>query len=352
MTRPPYRCHRERPRGAAALVVGGLVVALAVLGGRSALACSLAEDSTRVVARVETGDVIIVEAGAEVKLIGALPPEAFDGATALVATGSAPAGAQTAGAAPAAISQAALTALVGGKAVQLAVGGRRVDRYGLLLAHAFVGEGDAREWVQGRLIADGMARAFVVPGSVSCVEDMLRLEDEARRARRGHWASGIFSDRDAGAVYDLLRLADTFQSVTGRVVDVTSRRDGAVLSFATTVGPPASPTESGDGGRLAFTAVVPVRVSRGAGRISRSREAPAELASLVGSTVRVRGWIERDAKGGRGPMLRLVDRAEVEIVEPRPSADAERGGGAGRGGGLAPVDPPAGDADASIPVRQ
>ena len=58
-----------------------------------------------------------------------------------------------------------MQALVLGKSVVLGFGGARIDRYGRLLAQAYLIEGDQQRWVQGHLLAQGLARATTVAGN-------------------------------------------------------------------------------------------------------------------------------------------------------------------------------------------
>ena len=118
------------------------------------LPCALEPGPTRAVVEVVDGETLRLDDRVEVRLIGALAPRAAD------------AGSQAEAAwRPAKESQAALAALVLGQSVALAFAGPRADRYGRVLAHLFVGDGDAQVWVQGRLVELGHARAYSLPGS-------------------------------------------------------------------------------------------------------------------------------------------------------------------------------------------
>ena len=81
-------------------------------------ACTLEPGPIRTVTRILDGETVTLDDGSEVRLIGALAPRAFD---ADAETGAWPAEA---------IAVRTLTDLVLGRAVKLAYGGRRTDRYG------------------------------------------------------------------------------------------------------------------------------------------------------------------------------------------------------------------------------
>ena len=86
----------------------------------------------------------MLDDGTEVVLIGALPPYTIDTSPEVEQKWP-----------PAELSRTALEKLVAGKAVELAFGGRRLDRYGRQLAHVFLQVGADRVWVQGDLIRHG-----------------------------------------------------------------------------------------------------------------------------------------------------------------------------------------------------
>ena len=134
----------------------------------------------RTVTRILDGETVALDDGTELRLIGALAPRAID------------AGAEP-GMWPAEIAAAEeLRALLVGKSVELAYGGERSDRYGRIQAHAYVREGDGRRWVQGHLLEQGLARAYVVAGNRACADALLAAERGAREARRGLWADAAY----------------------------------------------------------------------------------------------------------------------------------------------------------------
>lgn len=276
-------------------------LALATSAGAQAADCTLTHENTRVVSRVDSASTLTLDAGDEVKLIGALPPEPLSDAI-TSHTGEEAQASTIATPSPEAATRHALTALTAGKSVEIAIGGRRKDRYGRLLAHAFVGSGDERKWVQGELVESGYARAYALPGSAVCLDDLLRKERAARDARRGHWATGVFIDRDATSTRDLMALTGTFQTVTGEISQVSGGhgrdRGRLVLVF-----------------RSSTTRALSAEIATSSRDAPRIRRPPAgeahDIHHLKGALVRVRGWIESTRTG---PRIKLTELNEIEVL--------------------------------------
>ena len=202
-----------------------------------------------------------------------------------------------------------LRALVLGKSVALAFGGERSDRHGRLQAQAFaIGAGE-RRWVQGHLLEQGLARAYVQAGNRACAKELLQAEAAARRERRGLWADAAYRIRPAGARLELTRYVSTFQLVEGRIVRVALLRGVIYLNFGRS--------------RRAF-AVSLRRPDRGALLGAHASDPKA----LEGKRVRVRGWIERRRHGP------IIDLSTAGLLETLEGGEADVGAGP-RGGGLA-----------------
>lgn len=289
---------RGHPSCRATLLAALLAASLAMTAPApsSAAGCTVTTEAATTVDHVASADELVLAGGARVKLIGALPlPTGPMASVALVNAGR---------------EKSGLASLLDGATVELAVSGRRFDRYGRLMAQVFVVRpagptepAPHRTWLQGQLVADGLARAYALPGDTDCLVDLLRLEDEARTAGRGHWATGTFADRDAAALTELKLLAGTFQSIVGRIERIDRHRDQLSLVFAGSRGAwteaTLSASDGGQGGR------------REGRRRSRTADDGDHSGDLVGATVRVRGWIER---AGSGVQLRLSSRVEIEML--------------------------------------
>lgn len=250
------------------------------------------------VTRVIDGETLVLDDGRELRLAGALAPRAID------------VGARAGQWPPEVAAAAELGALVLGQSLQLAFGGERIDRYGRLQAHAFVRNAGERRWVQGHMLAQGLARAFAQAGdrdgSRTCVAALLAAEREARESGRGLWADAAYRIRDASRPAELARYRSTFQVVEGRVTRVAQVRGAIYLNFSRNW-------------RSGFSVSLRLgdRQLLGAHHVD-----PSEL---TGRRVRVRGWIEQR----RAPAIDLSAAGLLEVLdEPghRAAADAPQPG--------------------------
>lgn len=171
-------------------------------------------------------------------------------------------------------------------------GEAHADRYERALAHAEYEGEEARVWIQGVMVSEGLLMAASRADNRARAAELLRLEGEARAAGRGFWGSGDFAVRDPDP-NALAQHLDSFQIVEGRVIDVGNARSGrAYLNF-------------GLDWRSDFTVSVQER------DLSAFEEAGLDLESLAGRTVRVRGWLYRE----NGPMMAVDHPEAIEILE-------------------------------------
>jgi len=117
------------------------------------------------VQRVIDGDSVVLADGREVRYIGVDAAELeSDGPWAQAA-------------------KAANIRLVQGKRVRLEKEISETDRYGRLLRHVYLGD----RWVNGELVAAGLARVRIYPPDVERGAELVKLQEEAQRRRRGMW---------------------------------------------------------------------------------------------------------------------------------------------------------------------
>jgi endonuclease YncB( thermonuclease family) len=182
-------------------------------------------------------------------------------------------------------SKRALEAIALGKPVRLSFGGSEKDRHGRLLAHLHLADG---EWVQGRMLAAGMARVYSFADNRTLVAEMLALEREARAGGRGIWGHPFYAvrgPREAAAHIG------TFQLVEGRVVKAAKVKGTVYLNF-------------GKDWRSDFTAAIDgeaLKLFRGAG---------VDPLAFEGERVRVRGWL----KQMHGPLIAVTHPEQIEAV--------------------------------------
>jgi micrococcal nuclease len=238
--------------------------------------CALPAGPVRSVTRVLDGDTLQLDDGSELRLIGALAPHAHD------------VGAE-AGAWPLAEeARQTLSHLVLGRSLALAFGGKRNDRYGRWLAHAIVEPEGRKEWVQGYMLARGMARAYLPPDNPACLSDLLDLERPAREGRLGLWTSAAYQVRSAESAQALLAYRHTFQLVQGRIAAISKARGAIYLNF----------TED----RRGFAAVL---------KRPGSTLPDVAVDGTVGRTALVRGWIDRRS----GPIVEIEKAGQIEFID-------------------------------------
>jgi endonuclease YncB( thermonuclease family) len=237
---------------------------------------------TRSVARIIDGETLALDDGSEVRLIGALAPRASD------------AGA-TVGTWPAEIAAVAeLEGLVLAKTVELAFGGERADRYGRALAHVSWHDGEHHRWLQGHMLQQGLARAYVQAGNRACAPELLGAERIARAAHRGLWAEAAYAVRPAASPLGLLHRLGSFQLIEGRLERVRQGRSTIYLDFEGVRGRFSASLRRADRALLGVSAGNP--------------------EAIEGRHVRVRGWIERRSGAFAGPIIDLSAGGLVEVL--------------------------------------
>ncbi|GEP09221.1 hypothetical protein MGN01_10660 [Methylobacterium gnaphalii] len=139
------------------------------------------------------------------------------------------------------------------------------------------------------LVAVGLAHADAGESDVFCRTDLIKLEAEPRRDRRGIWREPVLAAGDGPA---LATHAGTFIIAEGRIVGVGERAERTYLDFA---------RHAADG--------LTVTVTKRTWRIMRERGLTA--ATLRGRLARVRGRLEVR----RGPILEIVSADMIEVLE-------------------------------------
>ena len=129
-----------------------------------------ANDEEATVQRVIDGDSVRLTDGREVRYIGVDAAElGSDGVWAEAA-------------------KAANIRLVQGKRVRLEREVSETDRYGRLLRHVYLGE----RWVNGELVVSGLTRVRLYAPDVQRGTELVKLQEEAQRRRRGMWRRRVW----------------------------------------------------------------------------------------------------------------------------------------------------------------
>lgn len=234
---------------------------------------ALEQGETGVVIEVVDGDTVRLASGIEVRLVGIQAPKLALGRPGFVDWPLAE------------DAKAGLADWVLDRPVTLHYGGRRVDRHGRALAHLARDDG---LWVQGALLAGGLARVYSFADNRALIADMLALEQDARVARRGIWDHAYYRIRSPE---DLDRVENRFELVEGVVADAAVVRGRGYLNF-------------GADWRTDFTVSVAPRDRRLFDRAGRV------LTDLIGKRVRVRGWVEQY----NGPMIEATHPEQIEVL--------------------------------------
>ena len=275
--------------GAVVVLGSGLLLAAAP-EDEPANHCTLKPGPTATVVGVIDAETVLLDDHRQVRLVGALAPRSFD-----LRPGAKPWP-------PEDRAAAALAELVTGRAVELAYGKRRTDRYGRLLAHLFIERDGERVWVQGRLLSMGQARAYGLPGSFECLAELMAHERAAREARVGLWSLGTYAPRSAEQSRALLRLRNSYTIVKGRIAHVAPTKARTYLNFGTDW-------------RSDFTAGIEARALRDNPQWAQT------LAAMEGKEVEVRGWIVYR----NGPYIDIEHPGQIEIIEPGMRPPISRG---------------------------
>ncbi len=91
------------------------------------------------------------------------------------------------------------------------------DRYDRIRVQAFAGE----RWIQGELLARGLARVSIAPDRIECASELFAVEAKARVAHLGLWSSSAYAIRNP---FNLSLDTGTFQVVEGKVLN--AKREG------------------------------------------------------------------------------------------------------------------------------
>lgn len=249
-----------------------LCCGLAAAAARAEALSDLDDGGTATVTAAIDGDTVLLEDGRTVRLAGILAPK--------------PAPARSGARAASRLAdeaRATLGALAAGRWVTLRYGGARIDRHRRAVAHLVRDDG---LWVQGELLARGLARVLTLPDNRAAAAEMYAIEAAARDSGRGLWGDpryAVLTPEEAA------RHVDSLQIVEGQIVAAAETRDRIYLNF-------------GPDWRTDFTVAIEADDRRS------FADAGIDLLALGGKTIRVRGWVV----WRNGPMIRLTHPEQME----------------------------------------
>jgi micrococcal nuclease len=259
-----------------------LSIAIAITLSWRALACSLAEGPIRSVVQVIDGDTVVLDDRTELRLVGALKPDPPLGT---VAAENWP---------PAEAAKRQLIDLLAGQSVLVTFDAQKSDRYGRLLAQAYMVSGSGLLWVQGKMIETGNARAYSFPDNRACVAELIALEDAAREQRIGLWSNAAYAIRRADQVDELVRYVGSYQIIEGKVYQVNLNKGRVFLDF-------------GPDWHKAFSVHLEAQDKK------LFQGSSIDLLSLGGHRIRVRGWLE--SGGADKPTIHVTHPEQIELLD-------------------------------------
>ena len=201
-----------------AILAAGFAVAFAkapalAIEHEPAQACGGDEVARGTVSRIADGRTFVLDDGREVRLAAIeVPPVPLP---------------QDAGQSPnGRAAVAALDTLAGGDQVLLRGAETAPDRYGRIVAYAYTLRDGDELFVQGELIAAGLARVGDRVGH-GCAGELLSREKAARKARLGLWGDPYYEVLNVENPVDVPAQRGRFALVEGKVASV--RESGATI---------------------------------------------------------------------------------------------------------------------------
>lgn len=219
------------------------------------------------------GDTVRIDTGAEVRLTGIQAPKLPLGRPGFRAWPLAER------------AKTALTRIADGKSARLVYRGRKIDRWGRLLAHVYIGE----TWLQREMLKMGMARVYTFADNRAGAAALYEAERSARAAEAGIWALDWYRIRLPA---DLADVIGTFQVVEGTPLSTAVVRGQGFVNF-------------GEDWRTDFT------ISIARSKMKLFRAVGAKMDRYKGRRLRVRGWLVRR----NGPMIAVTHPEQIEVLD-------------------------------------
>ena len=267
---------------ATALVISGCAGAAVAQEHAATMPCGGDEIALVTVQRAIDGRTLGLDDGREVRLAAIEVPPA-------------PAANEAGPGAGGVRAREALDALTVGDEVSLRRAEIASDRYGRVVAYAYTVRDGSQFFVQGEMIAAGLARVGDHIGSRGCASELMREERGARAGKLGLWANSYYRMFSADEPAKLLAEQGQFVLVEGKVASV--RESGATIYV-------------NFGQRWSEDFAVTI-LKRNEHNFIAAGFDPKQLA---GRRIRVRGWIE-ESGGGKSPRIDAAQPAQMEFAD-------------------------------------
>ena len=187
-------------------------------------------------------------------------------------------------------AKAALESLLAARGVTLKAPKPVSDRYGRVVAYAFVSGSESP--VQHSLLLQGQAVVAARPDNRACHAELLAREKVARDAKLGLWADPVYAMRRAESGAALLAARGQFAVIEGKVFSVRESGGTIYVNF-------------GQRWSQSLTLTIRKRDAR------QFAAAGIEPKKLEGRLVRVRGFIEER----NGARLEALHPEQTELAE-------------------------------------
>jgi endonuclease YncB( thermonuclease family) len=192
----------------------------------------------------------------------------------------------------AAATRDALQSLLAGQSVELRQMRAASDRYGRVIADAYIVQNGVRSSVAEEMVARGFARVSIQGSHAACAAQFFAKEETARRAKLGLWADPYYALVRAESFRDLLDRRGHFTVVEGTVISVRESAGTIYVNF----------------GRRWSEALTVTIAKRSERNLVAAGLNPRNLENL---RVRVRGWVEER----NGPRIEVSRPEQIEIAE-------------------------------------
>lgn len=145
-------------------------------------------------------------------------------------------------------------------------------------------------WLQSELVSNGLTRVYAPRRQTACLGELLVMERQARKERRGLWAELANAPFQAANADRLSKEIGKFRHIEGRVRRISRIRGRIYLNF-------------GRDWRRDVTLLIPRDIAR-----DWPREA-MPIDRLKGTRVLFRGWV----KNNNGPLIVLEHASYLEV---------------------------------------
>jgi|GEM_PF-429477 len=169
----------------------------------------------------------------------------------------------------------------------------RMNRMGYHLTHLTLG-GNKKDsaWVQGTLLAAGLARVRPSERNAEMAAQMIALEDKARTEKKGIWADPRYAVLNPETAIQNL---NDWALVEGRIRTIATVNNVTYLNF-------------GSDWRTDFTIALTANMRR------KFLKAGTDPMKLSGAMIRARGWLREY----NGPYMELLHPSWMNVVKEKP----------------------------------